>query len=71
MSPGEALEEMKKRHLTVEAYTAAEKGYKLAQVLDKNGRLNINDLPLLKQIHAVLFEGKAAKAAIWDYFAAL
>ena len=71
MSPGEALEEMKKRHLTVEAYPAAEKVYKLAQVLDKNGRLNINDLPLLKQIHAVLFEGKAAKTAIWDYFAAL
>ncbi|GAJ00322.1 unnamed protein product, partial [marine sediment metagenome] len=51
--------------------TAAKKGYKLAQVLDKNGSLNINDLPLLKQIHAVLFEGKAAEAAIWDYFAAL
>ena len=71
MSPGEALEEMKKRHLTVEAYPAAKKGYKLAQALDKDGRLNINDLPLLKQIHAVLFEGKAAEAAIWDYFAAL
>ena len=71
MSPGEALEEMRKRHLTAEAYPAAEQGYKLAQVLDKDGRLNINDLPLLKQIHAVLFEGKAAEAAIWDYFAAL
>jgi len=71
MSLGEALEEMKKRHLTIEAYPATKKVYKLAQVLDKKGRLKINDLPLLKQIHAVLFEGKAAKAAIWDYFAAL
>jgi glycerol-3-phosphate dehydrogenase (NAD(P)+) len=71
LSPGEALEEMKERHLTVEAYPTAEKVYKLAQALDKSGRLKMNDLPLLKQIQAVLFEGKAAKAAIWDYFAAL
>ena len=71
MSPREALKEIKKRHLTVEAYPATKKGYRLAQALDKSGKLNINDLPLLKQIYAVLFEGKAAEAAIWDYFAAL
>ena len=71
MPPEEALEEMKKRHLTIEAYPSAEKVYRLVQLLDKNGRLSINDLPLLQQIRAVLFEGKAAKAAIWDYFAAL
>lgn len=71
MSTEQALEEMKNRHQTIEAYPATKEGYKLAQMLSKNGKLNINDLPLLKQIHAVLFEGKAAEAAIWDYFAAL
>jgi len=70
-SPKEALKEMARRRLTVEAYPATNKGYKLAQVLDREGRLSLDDLPLLQQIHAVLFKGKTAEAAIWDYFAAL
>jgi glycerol-3-phosphate dehydrogenase len=62
---------MKNRHQTVEAYPATKSGYKLAQTLSKNDKLDINDLPLLTQIYAVLFEGKDVEASISDYFAAL
>lgn len=71
MSTEQALEEMKNRHQTVEAYPATKAVYKLAQMLSKNGKLNINDLPLLTQVYAVLFEGKDVEAAISDCFAAL
>jgi len=70
MSAEHALKEMKNRHQTVEAYPATKAGYKLAQTLSKNDKLDINDLPLLKQIYAVLFEGKDVEASISDYFAA-
>jgi glycerol-3-phosphate dehydrogenase (NAD(P)+) len=70
MSIERALEEMKDRHQTVEAYPATKAGYKLVQMLSKNDKLDINDLPLLTQIYAVLFEGKEAEASISDYFAA-
>lgn len=71
MSAEQALEEMKNRHQTVEAYPATKAGYKLAQMLSKNNKLDINELPLLTQIYAVLFEGKNVEASISDYFAAL
>jgi len=70
MSIEQALEEMKNRHQTVEAYPATKAGYKLAQMLSKNDKLDMNDLPLLTQIYAVLFEGKNVEASISDYFAA-
>ncbi len=71
MSAEQALEEMKNRHQTVEAYPATKAGYKLAQMLSKNNKLDINELPLLTQIYAVLFEGKNVEASISDCFAAL
>ncbi len=71
MSTENALEEMRNRHQTVEAYPATKAGYKLAQMLSKNDKLDINNLPLLIQIYAVLFEGKNAEAAISDCFTAL
>ena len=71
MSTEQALEEMKNRHQTVEAYPATKAGYKLAQMLSKNNKLDINELPLLTQIYAVLFEGKNVEASISDCFAAL
>jgi glycerol-3-phosphate dehydrogenase (NAD(P)+) len=71
MSTEQALEEMKNRHQTVEAYPATKAGYKLAQMLSKNNKLDINELPLLTQIYAVLFEGKNVEASISDCFATL
>ena len=71
MSTGQALEEMKNRHQTVEAYPATKAVYKLAQMLNKNNKLDISELPLLTQVYAVLFEGKDVEAAISDCFAAL
>jgi glycerol-3-phosphate dehydrogenase (NAD(P)+) len=71
MSTEQALEEMKNRHQTVETYPAAKAAYRLAETLSKNGKLNMGDLPLLTQVHAVLFEGKDAEAAVSDSFAAL
>ncbi|MHC1578899.1 MAG: NAD(P)H-dependent glycerol-3-phosphate dehydrogenase [Dehalococcoidia bacterium] len=71
ISPEQALAEMRSRHLTIEAYPATASAYKLAQMLSKSGKLDINDLPLLTQIYAVLFNGKSAQAAISDCFAAL
>jgi glycerol-3-phosphate dehydrogenase (NAD(P)+) len=71
VSPDQALVEMKDRHLTVEAYPATESAYKLAQILSKSGKLDIDDLPLLTQIYEVLFNGKKAETAISDCFAAL
>jgi len=66
-----ALEEMKNRHQTVEAYPATKAGYKLAQMLSRNNKLDVNELPLLTQIYAVLFEGKNVEESILDCFAAL
>jgi len=71
VSPEQALAEMKDRHLTVEAYPATESAYKLAQILSKSSKLDVDNLPLLTQIYEVLFNGKDAEAAISDCFAAL
>ena len=71
ISPEQAVEKMKNKHLTVEAYPAAEVAYKLAQMLSRSGKLDMDNLPLLTQIYAVLFKGKDAEAAISDCFAAL
>lgn len=62
----EALEEMKNQ--TIEGYPAAKVGYKLAETLQKQGKLKLNDVCLLVELYRVLFEGKSAVDALKDYW---
>jgi glycerol-3-phosphate dehydrogenase (NAD(P)+) len=68
MTSTQALDEMKKRKQTVEGYPTARKAYELGRILQKESKLNIeNDLPLLKELYAVLYEDKPADKAMEDF----
>ena len=63
----EALEKMKWQ--TIEGYTTARGMHRLAKGLEKEGKLDLNkDLPLFKELYAVLYEGKPARRVIKDYW---
>ncbi|MFQ5835832.1 MAG: NAD(P)H-dependent glycerol-3-phosphate dehydrogenase [bacterium] len=63
----EALEKMKGQ--TIEGYTTARGIHRLAKRLEKEGGLDLNrDLPLFKELYAVLYEGKPAPRVINDYW---
>ena len=67
MSIKEAMEEM--RDQTVEGYAATKGVYRLAKELQEKSRLNIKkDLPLFRQLYAVLYGGKSAQKAIENYW---
>ena len=62
-----AMEEMKDR--TIEGYPATKDIYRLAEELEKRSKLIIKkDLPLFRQLYAVLYEEKSAQKAIKDYW---
>ena len=67
MKVEEALEKMKGQ--TIEGYATARGMHRLAKRLEKEGRLDLNrDLPLFKELYAVLYEGKPARRVIRDYW---
>ena len=67
MSIKEAMEKM--RDQTVEGYSATKGVYRLAKELQEKSRLNIKkDLPLFRQLYAVLYGGKSAQKAIENYW---
>ncbi|MBS7643176.1 NAD(P)-binding domain-containing protein [Candidatus Bathyarchaeota archaeon] len=64
----QALDEMKRRKQTVEGYPTTQKAYELGRALQREGKLNIeNDLPLLKELYAVLYEDKPADKAMENF----
>jgi glycerol-3-phosphate dehydrogenase (NAD(P)+) len=62
----DALEEMKNQ--TIEGYSAAKVGYKLAKTLEEEGKLKLSDISLLAELYRVLFEDKPAVEALKDYW---
>ncbi len=62
----EAMEE--KKDQTIEGYTATKGIYRLAKELEEKSKLNIDkNLPLFRQLYAVLYEGKSVQEGINDY----
>jgi glycerol-3-phosphate dehydrogenase (NAD(P)+) len=63
----EALEKMKGQ--TIEGYATARGMHRLAKRLEKEGGLDLDkDLPLFKELYAVLYEDKPAPRVIRDYW---
>ncbi len=64
-STQQALEELEKRGVgVVEGYVNAERAYKLAESLDSRGKIDLDDLRLLKSINDVLYHGRYAEEVI-------
>ncbi len=67
MKVEEALEKMKGQ--TIEGYATTRGMQRLVKRLEKKGRLDPDkDLPLFKELYAVLYEGKPAPRVIRDYW---
>lgn len=67
MKVEEALKKMKGQ--TTEGYATARGMHRLAKRLEKEGRLDLNrDLPLFKELYAVLYQDKPAHRVINDYW---
>ncbi len=66
MTVEEAMEEMKDQ--TVEGYIATKGIHRLAKELERKSKVHIDkNLPLFRQLYAVLYEGKPAQKGINDY----
>lgn len=67
MSVKEALEKVGRQ--TIEGYPTLKKIYKLVQKLQNQGKLKFyEDFALLRQLYAVLYEGRSAREAIEEYW---
>jgi glycerol-3-phosphate dehydrogenase len=56
------------KNQTIEGYSAAKVGYKLAKTLEEEGKLKLSDISLLAELYRVLFEDKPAVEALKDYW---
>ncbi len=65
----EALKELERRGVgVVEGYQNAGKAYKLAENLDKEGKIKLEELKLLDAINSVLYEGMSVDDALDKVF---
>jgi len=67
----EALGELKKRGVgVVEGYETTNKAYKFAKILEKDGKISVNDFLLLKGIYSVLYENKSVEKVLKEVYGA-
>lgn len=60
LSASQAIAKMKAEDITVEGYPAIKFGYLLAQELAKDGKLQMEQLPLLKGMYDILYQDASA-----------
>lgn len=66
LSTSDALKEMERRKKLVEGYPATKQVYELVKSLEEEDKLSIDELPLLREVYAILYENKRADEVIRD-----
>ncbi len=65
LSTEEALKELERRGVgVIEGYVNGKRAYKLLKQLEKRGKANMDDFPLLRAIYEVLYEGKKVEEVL-------